>query len=432
MTVSASKAIRFALTGAIAATLLAGASGGSAAPSQARSAQQAQDALSKGKVDRAIMIAERAVAESPREAALRAVLAQAYLKAGRFEAAATTFEDAIELGDQSPRSVLGLALAHAACGRDQDAVAILDEHRAGIPAEDLGLALALAGETGRGAAVLTDALRASEGSPKLRQNLAYAYALDGRWAEARLMVAQDLPADQVDARITEWAMQGKPDDYQKRVAALLGAPMVTDPGQPQHLALGEAAPAQVAEAPVATPAEQPTVTAAAVPAEAPAPAPVVAAPVVASSVPASVPAENFDIAFARPSFVSQPVIQPVPARAAPVSRDVARLAPAARVKAAPRPVVEGSHRVQLGAFSSAEGASRAVNIFASRNPALRGRLTVTPAVVNGKNYWRVAAIGFDAGSARYMCSSLKARGGACLAYAAPPRGAGGRMALARR
>ena len=200
MTVSAAKTIRFALTGALGVALLAGASGGTAAPSVQRSVEQAQAALAKGKPDRAILIAEQAVTATPRESALRAVLAQAYLKAGRFEAAATTFEDAIELGDDSARTALGLSLAHAGCGRDQDALAILDQHRDKIPAEDFGLALALSGETGRGVAVLTDALRAGPTTPKLRQNLAYAYALDGRWAEARLMAQQDVPADQVGAR----------------------------------------------------------------------------------------------------------------------------------------------------------------------------------------------------------------------------------------
>ena len=39
------------------------------------------------------------------------------------------------------------------------------------------------------------------------------------------------------------------------------------------------------------------------------------------------------------------------------------------------------------------------------------------ATVNGKNYWRVAATGFDADAARSMCGSIKSRGGACLAYA---------------
>lgn len=425
MTVSAAKTIRFALTGALGVALLAGASGGTAAPSVQRSVEQAQAALAKGKPDRAILIAEQAVTATPRESALRAVLAQAYLKAGRFEAAATTFEDAIELGDDSARTALGLSLAHAGCGRDQDALAILDQHRDKIPAEDFGLALALSGETGRGVAVLTDALRAGPTTPKLRQNLAYAYALDGRWAEARLMAQQDVPADQVGVRLTEWAAQSRPEDHQRRVAALLGAPVVADTGQPQYLALADVvAPVQAVAAPVEVDA---SVQAAASPVEVPA--------VAEAETPSA-----FVTAFARPNFVSQPMVQAVPApRAAQPAQPVLRAAMAraksattkpVRAQAAPTAVAAGTHRVQLGAFNSAQSAQRAVQVLAARNPALRGRLTVTAAVVNGKNYWRVAAAGFDAGSARSMCSTVKARGGACFAYAAPQGRSG--LALAQR
>lgn len=436
MTLSAAKTIRFALTGALGAALLAGASGGTAAPSVQRSVEQAQAALAKGKPDRAIVIAEQAVATTPRESALRAVLAQAYLKAGRFEAAATTFEDAIELGDDSARTVLGLALAHAGCGRDQDAITILEQHHDKIPAEDFGLALALSGDTGRGVAVLIDALRTGPATPKLRQNLAYAYALDGRWAEARLMAQQDVPADQIGARLTDWAAQSRADAYQQRVAALLGAPIVADTGQPQYLALADVvAPAQVAAAPAEV----------AAPVQAAAPSIAAEEPVavVQAEAPAPVEAPSaFVTAFARPNFVSQPVVQAVPAprTAQPalktaIARVQAKTAPSSaakpnRAQAAAAPVAAGTHRVQLGAFNSAQVAQNAVRVLAARNPALRGRLTVTAAVVNGKNYWRVAATGFDAGSARSMCSTLKARGNACFAYAAPQGRVG--VALAQR
>ena len=86
----------------------------------------------------------------------------------------------------------------------------------------------------------------------------------------------------------------------------------------------------------------------------------------------------------------------------------------------PAPIGTGSsHKVQLGSFSSEANAKRAVTVFAARNPELRGfHLTITPAVVNGRNFWRVAAVGFDGNSARRLCSDVKSRGGACFAYAA--------------
>ena len=61
----------------------------------------------------------------------------------------------------------------------------------------------------------------------------------------------------------------------------------------------------------------------------------------------------------------------------------------------------------------------------ARNAELRNyRMVITPAVVNGRNYWRVAAAGFNASRATSLCSSVKGRGGACFAYAATRAPAG--------
>lgn len=130
------------------------------------------------------------------------------------------------------RAALRLALALIGVGQDRDAVTVFDQNRDGIPAGDFGLALALAGEAGRGADVLAEALRNGESSAKLRQNLAYAYALNraldqcpGDGGAGRV------PADQLDARMGAWATMVRPEDYQQRVAGLLGAPIRADAGQ---------------------------------------------------------------------------------------------------------------------------------------------------------------------------------------------------------
>ncbi|MGQ4828159.1 hypothetical protein, partial [Enterococcus faecalis] len=85
---------------------------------------------------------------------------------------------------------------------------------------DLGLALVMAGQGERGVTVLTNAIRSGQNAPKVRQNLAYAYALTGAWREAKIMAGQDLPADQVDARLQSWAAMARPEDQRRRVAAL--------------------------------------------------------------------------------------------------------------------------------------------------------------------------------------------------------------------
>jgi len=110
---------------ALAASLLAGCATSGLAV-RANSADRAQVALAKGQVAKAIMLTEAAVAASPHDAALRVQLGQAYLKAGRFQSAATTFDDAMKLGDNSARNALSLALAKTGAGDQQGALAVLD------------------------------------------------------------------------------------------------------------------------------------------------------------------------------------------------------------------------------------------------------------------------------------------------------------------
>lgn len=436
MSLSTAKTIRFAIAGALAASLLAGCAGSS---HLARAGDHA--IRTAGKQSRAVETAERTVQRSPNDAAARVALGQAYLDAGRFQSAATTFSDAVQLGDTSGRTQLSLALARIGAGDSRAAVAVLDDARDVIPASDRGLALALAGETGRGVAILLDALRGGENTPKLRQNLAFAYALDGQWREARIAMALDVPADKIDDRIGEWAMISRPEDVQTRVAGLLSVPVgVADAGQPEALALrGNAGGEQVAAAETAAPVAQQPAAAAELPpvAELPAaPASIAAAPVPAPAA-VSVPTA-FSQAFAAPlaNAVSQPVIQPLPTRAAPiaaaymVARRVA-VAPVSSRPAAQRAVARDTHRVQLGSFFSEAAARRAWRIYTARNPELRGfRMAITPAVVRGKNYWRVAAAGLDGNAALRLCSGVRNRGGTCFAYAVNRVPAGARPALA--
>ena len=391
--------------------------------------------LTKGKFDKAIELAEAAVAANPRDPSYRTLLGQAYFKAGRFDSAATTYNDAMKLGDNSSRTALGLALANVAVGRNREAVAILDDWRDAIPGSDLGLALALAGETSRGVAIMADALRAGDTSAKLRQNLAYAYALDGHWREARVMAAQDVPADQLDKRLSDWAANAQPEASKARIAALIRAPLRDDPGQPRMLALGGESPAQeqlaaetgaikqvaatgelpalgAAPAPVAAPAAAESATALAqyAPVDAPAAAPVAA--------PAPAPAEQaFAAAFTPEPAVSAPVVaKPVrTARAATTVKTMHR--PGLRPRTA-SVTANGSHAVQLGSFSSQQGARRAWGIYAAKNPELRKfRMQITQATVHGKQFWRVAAAGIDQRGASGLCSTVKGRGGVCFAYA---------------
>lgn len=430
-----SRTIRFAIAGALATALAAGCAGSShLAKAGAHASQPGGKAVRKA--DRSVAEAEAAVLRNPRDVAARVALGGAYLEAGRFESATTTFQDAIALGDNTGSTALRLALAQIGTGRVREAVVILDMHREAIPAGDLGLALALAGDTARGVDVLTDALRAGDNTPKLRQNLAYAFALDGRWADARAMTAMDVPADLVDARLGSWAVTSRPEDSNRRVAGLLGAPVRSDEGQPVELALGGDRPAEGAPVEFAAVAPAPAGELPAVDVAANDPSREF---VIADEAPVAAPA--FDAAFAEAPR-SAPRASPVASSPAPrhsTPKAAARAAFAPKPLFATKPLRSGSHSVQLGSFSSPQKAQQATKLLRARYPELKNfALTVTPVVVRGKNFWRVAAAGFNQASALGACSAVRTRGGACIAYstyrplpgAVPVRGSG--PALARR
>lgn len=387
---------------------------------------------------RVIAAAEAAVKASPRDAALRSALGRAYLRGGRFESAATVLGDAVQLGDVSPRTMLSLALARTAMGQSREAVAALQTVQGSLPAADYGLALALAGDTTQGVNVLAEAVHSGQSNEKLRQNLAYAYALDGRWTEARTVAAMDLPADKLDARLTQWAANAQPGGERARVAALLGAPLVGDAGMPAVLALkdGGAGEQLAVKTPVVSPLpapassdkELPAVNADAAPAPVSQPAMGGALASAEPRAPTFTPVQPQGMstpAYA-PSYapVSKPVASPLRvAYAKPhvdkrAARPVKRQVEVARVD---KPRVEAprasTHLVQLGAFSTSANAERARKEFLARRSELRSHdVTITKAVVNGREFWRVAASGFDSATAHGACSRVKKSGGVCFAY----------------
>jgi tetratricopeptide (TPR) repeat protein len=428
--------------------------GAAAAPQSADTlVAKAETALKSGQADKAIAPAEAAVAADPLNADTRALLGAAYLGSGRFMAAAATFEDALDLGHEDTRTVLSYALAKTAIGDGRVAVAALDEARGRLSAADYGLALALAGQADRGVKVLVDAVRFEEATPKLRQNLAYAYALAGNWRAARVMAAEDVPAGQVDARMVEWAATAAPDQFQQRVASLLKVTPATDMGQPAHLALANfrTAPALAQAAPVppaAAPATPriPDSFAASFAEEAPR-APTTRVDPTPVRVAQAAPAAPAAATSGAITFVSNPVVQALPntaSRPAPVPQrrmaaTTANTAPVAAVRApAPAPAAApaarevasdqslNSHLVQLGSYNSKIEAERGWNAMKAKFPQLKDHdVVITEALVNGRTFFRVAAAGFGPKSAAGMCGTLKSAGRGCFAYLAsrPPAGA---------
>ena len=162
--------------------------------------------------------------------------------------------------------MLKLALVEIAQGKDASALAVLRDNRDMLDASDYGLALALAGHPAEAIAVLEPAARDTDADATVRQNLALAHALAGDWNEARIIAAQDVPGDQLDARIHQWMELASPKHPSDQVAALVGVtPAALDAGQPVQLALNKADNTRLAQAPKAAPAKsapQPKVAAA--------------------------------------------------------------------------------------------------------------------------------------------------------------------------
>lgn len=402
--------VRLAVTTALATTALAGCTG-NPAPTAAMSAAKAEVAIKKGNGDKAVQHAEAAVLASPRDAYTRTLLGNAYLEAGRTVSAAQAFQDAIALGDTSPRTVVSLSLAQIGMGDRAAAIATLEQWEASLDAGDFGLAIALAGQPERGVHVLGNALRNGDNTPKVRQNLAYAYALAGQWQAARLMAAEDVPAGQLGQRMSEWGAIASPEQFQTRVATLLGVDLVADPGQPAMLALSNSPSVEMLAVETV---EQAPASDFALASELPA---VDATPTAYDAGDAALAEAGLEVGGTR--FVSNAVVQAVPAKAAPASRTAAPKPVRTAAVAPSLSLAKGNYNIQLGSYFSMSDAQAAWTRFQAKYPQLAdAERQITKARVNGKIYYRVAAAGFAKDSARAMCSTVKGKGGGCIAYAA--------------
>ena len=399
--------------------------------------EQGARALQAGQFDAAREAMEQAVALSPRDAGYRQLLADIYLRSGRFASARTTYADVLELDPANARAAISVALIQIAQGNPRAASARLDDLAGRAPDADVGLAYALAGQHDRAVRLLERAARRPGATARIRQNLALAYALSGDWRRAQAIAAQDLSPSEVPVRMVQWAALARPGSGPVQVAAILGVTPAQDSGQPIRLALNAPAePAAFAEAgsdPVVVaaaqvvpePAPAPVEVAEARPAEAPAfwvptaqsyQAPV-EAPVEAGQVPTDTPAPAPEVQVQYAS-AARTLTTPEPAliRTAAVTRVPApafhRERPQVSIRDGQAPVV-----VQLGAFSNEGNAERAWLQVSSRYGISRAPLTTT-ITVNGRQFHRVSVSGFaSAGDAQRLCGQIREQGGACFVRA---------------
>lgn len=387
----------------------------------AKLAAKAEQALKERDSVKAVIFAEGAVEFSPSNAGHRALLGQAYMLAGRFASAATSFRDALALDPSQGRAALSLALAETALGRMDSARDALGQARGNVADADYGLALALAGDVTGGLAVLEYAARAEGATSRTRQNLALGYAMAGRWKESQIVAAQDVPADQLLERMMKWAKFARPQAASDQVASLLGVHPAADSGQPARLALLPAAPEPVAVAavidrPVAEVALPPVVVASAEPVTVMAPAPEASIPVIKPVAPVVPPK----------AYVAAPAFNPAPvARLEPVMRKISLPAskpmPVMQIAAVrPKPArvaKPGNFVVQLGAFSSARAVEAAWTKVNGRSRHLGG-YTPSSTIFRSANratMYRLSVGGFTTRAEAWMlCNEVKAKGGACF------------------
>ena len=389
----------------------ASVSGQKADHANAGNASRAQVALEKGDYAAAVNYAERAVANSPQDATFRSLLGNAYFASGRFASAEAAYKDSLTLVQSQPQLVLKLALVLIAQGKNGEAMAQLDTARHALDPADYGLALALAGQPSSAVSILEHAARSNGADPRVRQNLALAYALNGDWTAARTIASQDVPADQLDTRIQQWMTFAKPARASDQVAALTGiTPAAADPGQPTRLALAPQ-PEETRMA-AAEPVPAPVVEAI------PAPAPFEYAAV--EPQPAPVP-ELVTVALADPTpVVEAPRPQPKRAAAkakAPATKPAVRAASLVHKASFPK-VARGNSKsvVQIGAYADRGFVGVAWNNIARKYPALRGYTPSSARFESAKGtVYRLSVKGFASdGDARNFCASLKRAGGKCF------------------
>lgn len=375
-------------------------------------ATRALAALNSNHLPEAIDLAERAVAKTPNDAGFRALLGNCYFAAGRFQSAESAYRDALTLYPSQPQVVLKLALVEIAQGKNREALAVLNRARGVLDASDYGLALALAGRPVQAISVLEPAARETSADATVRQNLALAHALAGDWREARTIAAQDIPSNQLDARMQHWMQIAKPAHSSDQVAALVGVtPAVVDAGQPVQLALSRAntQEAEVAKPPAASLAAAPSAPAkaAVIQAALTAPAPV---PVVAVAPAPPPPRSNVvamaSVAVSQAKAVLASVLPHEPAKPPRVTASVQP-----SVRSGKSPAV-----VQLGAYRSPEGVLAAWNGAAHKYGALRAYLPMSARFASPKGtFYRLSVKGFDSlGDAQSLCNSLRRKGGNCF------------------
>lgn len=145
-------------------------------------------ALERGEATTAAALLERAVQLAPEDTRAAVLLGRAFLALDRPRDAADVFRLVLDHEPDNLHASRGFARAMLALDRPEVAIAHLEPLVARSDDVDLanllGVALAMAGQGGRAAALLRDAMQRAPDDARLVNNLALVLALDGQFEEA--------------------------------------------------------------------------------------------------------------------------------------------------------------------------------------------------------------------------------------------------------
>lgn len=161
---------------------------------------------SVGQAEQAVSVIEAGLAVMPNDVDLKVGYAKALASAGRFDQALNVIQDAIDpaVPDWNALLVEGAILDQS--GQNQQARVIYTQastiapNQAAVEA-NIGLSFAMSNDLASAEAHLRKALTMQGVTSQMRQNLALIIGLQGRFDEARAILAAELPPDQVEANM---------------------------------------------------------------------------------------------------------------------------------------------------------------------------------------------------------------------------------------
>ncbi len=168
----------------------------------------AQSALAKGETAAAISWAQRTLDAAPGDRVASQILAEALLADGQADASVSAFKALLSLDANDAAARAGLGMALLATGDPVTAKMELAKAIAAKPdatvVANIGLALALAGDSAGAIKVLEPVALSASGSIRSRQNLALALTLFGNRAKAYDVAAMDMGAAPAVRQVDGW------------------------------------------------------------------------------------------------------------------------------------------------------------------------------------------------------------------------------------